>query len=96
MCPFWVAATWINRVHVLFYTALQFNDIPLLASSLGAGVRGHPGVKEHTDHKPRNALPGGLADELARTQNNKTQRIHMFLCETQQTGSQISKRHKIK
>ena len=55
-------------------------------------MRGHPGVKEHTDHKPRNALPGGLADELAsarvaRTQNNKTQRIHMFLCKTQQTGT---------
>ena len=40
-------------------------------------MRGHPGVKEHTDHKPRNALPGGLADELARTQNYKD---NMYTC----------------
>ena len=54
-----------RRYPVLFYTTLRFNDTPLLASSLDAGVRGHPGVKEHTDHKHRNALPVGLADELA-------------------------------
>ena len=42
-------------------------------------MRGHPGVKEHSDHKPRNALPGGLADELARTLNYKRQHIFMFV-----------------
>ena len=42
-------------------------------------MRGNQGVKEHTDHKPRNALPGGLVDELARTQNYKRQSIYMFL-----------------
>ena len=65
--------------HVLFYTTLRFNETPLLASLLDAGVRGNKGVKEHTDHKPRNALPGGLVDELARTQNYKRQSINMFL-----------------
>ena len=39
-------------------------DKLLLASSLDARVRGHPGIKEHTDHKLRNALPRGLAEEL--------------------------------
>ena len=38
-------------------------------------MRGHPGVKEHSYHKPRNALPGGLADELARNLNYKRQHI---------------------
>ena len=42
-----------------------------MRADLDAGVRGHPGVNEHTDHKPRNALPGGLAEELARTHNHK-------------------------
>ena len=65
--------------HILFYTTPRYNDTPLLASSLDAGVRGHPGVKEHTDHNPRNALPGGLADELARTQNYKRQHVYMFV-----------------
>ena len=64
---------------VLVNTTLRYNDTPLLASSLDAGVRGHPGVKEHSDHKSRNAVSGGLADELARTQNYKRQHIYMFL-----------------
>ena len=42
-------------------------------------MRGHPGVKEHSDHKPRNALPDGLADELAKTLNFKRQHIFMFV-----------------
>ena len=54
---------------VLFYTTLRFNETPLLASSLYAGVRGNQGVKEHTDHKPRNALPGG--NSLVGNNNNK-------------------------
>ena len=54
---------------VIFYATLRYNGTPLLASSLDAEVRGHPGVKKHNDHKPQNALPDGLADELARTQN---------------------------
>ena len=43
----------------IYYIYTATIDTPLLASSLDAGVRGHPGVKEHTDHKPRNALTGG-------------------------------------
>ena len=42
-------------------------------------MRGHPRVKEHTDHKPRNALPGGLAEELARTHNHKIYDLCIFI-----------------
>ena len=45
-----------------------------------AGVRGHSGVKEHTVHKPRIALPGRLAGELARTHNYIIQHIYLRVC----------------
>ena len=57
--------------HVLANLKVHQDDTP--------GVRGHPGVKEHSDHKPRNALSSGLADELARTQNYIRQHIYMFV-----------------
>ena len=47
---------WLQYIYFIYTATI---DTPLLASSLDAGVRGHPGVKENTDHKPQNALPGG-------------------------------------
>ena len=43
-------------------------------------MRGPPGVKQHTDHKPRNTLPSGLAEELARTHNYIIQQIYLSAC----------------
>ena len=55
---------------------VDYNITPLFGSSLDAEVRGHAGVQEQTDHKPRNVLSGGLAEELARNQNYETHQIY--------------------
>ena len=39
-------------------TTLQYIGAPLLQLSVDATVKGNQVVKEHTDHKPHNALPG--------------------------------------
>ena len=68
---------WLQYTYFI-YTATTINT-PLLASPLDAGVRGHPDVKELTDHKPRNARPGRLAEELARTHNHKIFHIYIYI-----------------